>query len=47
VPAAIALLPLALSRPEREAVLFTVRDLVVLILVGGVLLWLWHRLTRK
>lgn len=37
----------ALSAPEREALLFTLRDLVVLIVVVVVFVWLMLRLHRK
>jgi flagellar biogenesis protein FliO len=37
----------ALNTPEREGLLFTLRDLVVLILVVIVVIWLVSRLRQK
>jgi hypothetical protein len=42
-----AVLSIAGGRPEREAILFTLRDLVVLIVVVAVLLWFIYQLRRK
>ena len=35
------------GRPKSEAILFTARDLIVLIVVVAVLLWLAHQMARK
>jgi hypothetical protein len=47
VPAWIEALQMGVGRLEREALLFTLRDLVVLIVVVAVLLWLLFAIRRR
>jgi hypothetical protein len=37
----------ATGKPKTEAILFTVRDLIVLIIVVIVILWLARQISRK